>query len=934
MFKKIIIFILSILSLWVGLSLDNNYYEYAKITDTDIIEFNTQIAWISHKVYINTWEINYITWSKWDLNPCFPIVWTWYTEKLWKIYFQYNNRWSYICSDNKLRWVFKIWAWWWWYMEDLENTNEVWKNYIDKNNYNWSYYHSKDWNSNWTWQAWIEWIWFANWNNARTKFDIQNAFSNVNIQTIFNWWVIANWYNTWSLIINIVHKNGSLMKNVKIDNIEFITWYNSDIKKNWNTIPWYKYNWKLTTNNNWQIIWTVIPYIWGWKKYGLKIKIWEKEIIKEWSVQFKYPFNFKFTIKDNNIRNKKLIWEDNIWKIEENNVKVNNLVFSNINSLINLNWNENYFKIVNWQNIWLNNNWVINLKPNLSNWYYNKDNLELSYNVSWNYSYKLWTNTYYISWFKTSTNNERIYKDWLINNISISKATAKSHISNWKNILWYDLKFYDKHNYPINNINFNKQFKDTDKSFDIDDFKAWYQTWFFLTWDSSLSNTNWTYKIWIISYKPVYNAYLNWYINNIKYSWHYNFTNSNKNIIANSIHFSNPIWVYFEDKILNANENEDFNIKFDKWISNIKNSSYNFTWYIEWCWDCKLTDWKSIQSNNFQEKTHNIYISWSTAPSWVIYTWYYSYILEWVKWDKKIKMFFKKEYSPIIYINKWDVKIVWVAASNNKILWWVDYISTWIEPYIMKNEIKKHILSQTNGKEIKVLKNNINIKLYNLKEKQKIYKCDNNQMVNISWSYNNDKEIILLWCKINIEWNIIWNNGHLRIFSYNNKNEYDFNNINGWKNKSNIYIKDNVDTIQASLYTNWSIFTYKSDIDTWVFIWREQLWFKKQLYINWKVFSKNTIWWWEQDNDLKFTIVWWKKVSNSKTIFWKRAHIVAQAYDLNFWRTSILKSDDKTYNTWDISQIIYSKYNCTWNIDNDNSKLCSASLIIEEYNQK
>lgn len=935
MFKKLLTFFFIIISIWLSIWSDNDYYEYAEIPNTDIIEFNANINSNIYKVYINTWTIEYITWSDNKLHNCFPIVWTWYTEKLWEIYFQYQDKGSYICSDNKLRWVFKIWAWWWWYMEDLENKPEIWKNYQDENDYNWSYYHSEDANANWTWQAWLEWIGFANWNNVRTKLNIQKAFSDINIQSIFNGWAIANWLNTWSLTIIVMHKNGKSMKNFKVDSIEFITWYNSDIKKNWNTIPWYKYNGPLITDSNWQIKWEAISYVWWSKNYWIKLKIQDNEIIKEWNVQFTYPFNLKFTIQENNTRNKKLIWEDNMWKIEVEDEKVSNLSFSNISSIINLNWNENYFNIEDWNNIWINTDWNIKIKPNHAWWYYKNDELEISYNITWDYEYTIWSDVYYINWFNKNTNTEKIYKDGLVNYINISKSTANISKADWKSILWYDLRFYDKDNYPINNLTFDfTNFQDPDNSFDLDSSTSWYEKWFFLTWDNSSSNVNWTYRIWIISYKPVFNSYLSWYIENINYSWYYSFSNEGWNIIMNNIHFSNPVWISFEDKILNANENDDFTVSYNKSISNISHPSYNFTWYISWCSDCSLETWKNITDNNFQEKTHNIYISWTTAPSAVVYTWYYSYDLSWSYWKKTIKNYFKKEYSPIIYINKWNVNIVWIAASNSKILWWVDYISTSVEPYIMKNEIKKHVLSQTNGIKANILSDNENINVQDIAEKQNVYKCNNNEVINIWWNYDKDIEIILLWCEVNIKDNITSNNWHLKIFSYNENNTYDLNQTNGWKNKSNIYIKDNVDTIQASLYTNWSIFTYKDNIDTWVFTWRNQVGFKKQLYINWKVFSKNTIWWWEQDENLKFTVVGWKKIKNSNTVFWEQAYIAAQAYDINFWRTSILEDDKKTYSTWNISDIIYNKYKCTWNKDNDTSKLCSASLIIEENNKK
>lgn len=942
MFKKVIILIIFFLLVNISYWIDTNYYEYAKIAWTDIIEFNSQINNKTYKVYIDTWSMEDITWSDNKLHSCFPIVWTWYTEKLWEIYFQYEWKWSYICSDNKLRWVFKIWAWWWWYMEDLENNPEKWKIFVNKTaDNNWDYYHSKDWNDNGTWQSWLDGIWYANWNNARITFNIKNAFSNVNVYIISHTnWKIANGYNTWNIYIKLVYKDWKSMKNFKVDNISFITWYNSDVYKNWKLIPWYKYVWNFETNNNWWIIWKVISYVWWSRNYWLKIKIWNNEIIKNWNMKFKYPFDFNLELTWDEIPWKKYIWYNNKVKITTTHIDTNirNLHFNNFIGTLDI-WNyENYFHIQTWAYIrQLNNYNNFKIIWDITKWFYSWDKLNLYYNLNWIYIYKIWWNTYRINNFNKYTNSQKIYKYWKVKNV-ISKKINKILIANGKNILRYDVKFLNKNNYPINNLNFDlTNFVDSNKSFDLNSKTNSYETWFFITWDNTYSNIDGTYKVWIISYKPINNAQLTGIVKNIQYTGDSYTVSSNQIVNFKNIYFQTPIWINFENKILKTNQKDNFKLNYTKDSTGISNPSYYFTWYIKWCADCIFSwnIWKKLQDNNFQQKKYYIYISWSTTPRSVIYTWYYSYSLNWNYWNKYIKNYFKKEYSPIIYVNKWTVKIVWLAQSNNKILWWINYISTSIQPYILKNNIKKYVINSTLWYKWENVDLDKSIDLSSINKKVNIYKCWNNQRITIHWNYEWDKKIISLWCEINIDRNIRSSSkGHLQIFSYKTNNNIDFNNIDWRKNKWNIYINNNVDTIQASLYTNGSIFTYINNIENGVLTWRNQAGFKKQLYIYWKIFSKNTIWGWSQDKNLKFTILWWKKINSNKNIFANEGYIVAQSYDINFWRTSLLNSDNKTYNTWDLSNIIYNKYDCTWNKNTDKYDICSSSIIIQEPNKK
>jgi hypothetical protein len=52
---------------------------------------------------------------------------------------------------------------------------------------------------------------------------------------------------------------------------------------------------------------------------------------------------------------------------------------------------------------------------------------------------------------------------------------------------------------------------------------------------------------------------------------------------------------------------------------------------------------------------------------------------------------------------------------------------------------------------------------------------------------------------------------------------------------------------------------------------------------------------------------------------------------MKFWRNSFVKSDG-SYDTGDLSQLIYNKHHCTGNTSTDSSKLCSSTIVIMDSN--
>jgi len=580
------------LCIWFSYWNNNDYLEYANIPWTDTITMNWNIDGNTYEVFVNTGNIYYVTWADWELHNCFALEWTWYTKKIWEIYFNYNWYHSYVCDDNKLRWVFKIWAGWRWHMEDLENNPEKWKLFLDKTTDNeWYYYHNENNNWWWTGQARLDNIWYSNWDTVRTKFDNQQAWSNIKITNVINWTnTMANWTDTANIKICLFY-SGEKLVNYPVDSIHFISWYNSDVLLNWKHIPWFSYTWNLKTNNNGCITWYVTSlHGWNWLKYWIQIKKWDNIFKTKWTTSFKYPFDITTNLTWNEVPWKILMWYKNYISFSwEKNNHINSLEFKNINSQIDLWPNNSYFDIITWTNI--NIDWnSYDIQINRNNNFFSWDSVNISYNISW--SYIIWKNwkTYTIPYFKKNNIDAwKIYKDGKIKKILMIKET-NSTIADGKSVLWYKIKFLNNKNKPINNLTFSWNIIDTKKSFNLNKKNNSYRTWVFLKIDSSSANINWIYKIWLVSYKPVSNVTLSWIISNITYNWHYSVNSSDQDIQFKNINFTNITNFSFEEKTLTVNQ--DNNIKVSYNWNNISNPAFSTTWsYINGS-GCSFVKWK------------------------------------------------------------------------------------------------------------------------------------------------------------------------------------------------------------------------------------------------------------------------------------------------------------------------------------------------------
>lgn len=718
------------------------------------------------------------------------------------------------------------------------------------------------------------------------------------------------------------------LSNIKLDDIKFIKNWKSDIWENSSKRAWYTYHWSKRTDEHWKIRWWLSSFRgWTWL-WTMKIKINNVEIIKTWNVNFKTPFQTRFDLIAKQSPWKTLIWYENQWKISLTNISSNiqDLKVKNLRTRLELWKNSKKFKVVKWRQLKVWNPFdVVHVTYDS---FFPKDRLNISYKVKWSYSFKKDWKNYELSSFDSLTNPQYMYKSWKLKNIRIKKL-PKIAYADWSSSLDYEIRFIDEFDFPMSNMSFDMRTKDPQCVFDLNQMDSSCQKAYSLT----KIYRDWKYLIYIRSFVPAKNASLKWSLKNIKYNWYYSTLSPDSSVNFNDLNFEDILSLRFQEKVLTANVDDSIDIFLEKNTSyELKNIKYLFIWRLQTDWtcpECEILNWKRLDWNSLLRKSFNIFIKWTHKLRSLIYKWFVSYELVW----KTIKLRKTKTYSPIIRISWWKLFIIWNISSNKAISWNFNYIANNLQSHVFINQMKKYAIIWNRWKKREIVNSNITINLKNLSERLNFYECRSENRIDVFWNYEWNKELIVIWCDLNIINDIVntWKWG-LKIFVYKNNGLLDFSQSNWRKDRWNIYIWENVKTIQSSLITNWSIITYIWNLE-WssIFTSRNAFDFKRQLYINWKIFAKNTVWWWIVDADWKYTLLWWKKFNRNDFVFWYDADLVAQSFDMRFWRDSLL-SRSWTYITWNISQIIQNKYNCTWNKSNDSSELCYSSVIIEDSN--
>jgi hypothetical protein len=576
---------------------------------------------------------------------------------------------------------------------------------------------------------------------------------------------------------------------------------------------------------------------------------------KEINLNASNTTNLKFDITDEWL-NSSVHWTSwlkeidiKIYKIEDKNhnpitekeITENNCKYNNTYTEYNSDWNKKITDI-RWKNINLN---CTSLKEA---WKYKI----LSKAFDW-----AWNETKIISFLN-------IYpSDLSLSNSSVSMIWSSiwQRYANNSDYYNYKIELKDKYDNPIysKNIDFINQ--------DINNY-TWWKTLTTNETNNSWSDVlieDWSWKTnnaWEIQFKL--KSLSPWeFTQRFKIwmkKWNNNYIDTSEtNFIltenTNTNFFKKPISWKIEGEI-NVWKDSDFKIKLnDDWnlwtISNWnldinKNTIIDENWY----------NWNSF-SNNIKTFTNinnaNFPITWNIdgllkSPKITNNNLKISYIL----WWKNISYYLGK-----FELISCDKDTLWLKVIWN-LQWDWKFDQTW-QKSNFSDLSKSNLRSKIRKNAFSYIKNQKNNTIINW------VKYIENNDITINWNQSYETLIVKNW-NVVISWDLNESNKKLWIIVL--KDNY---NINSDYNKNwNIYINKNVEKINAIIYTDW---TFRSANSSWNSYSDWELSTNK-LYLNWSLFTRNTIGWAVKDNS-SYTLPGWQTTND---------YDLAEIYDLNYVR--------------------------------------------------
>lgn len=945
---------------------DSNLYNFANISWTAYLNFNWQEDNTVYRVFIDTWNLESVIWTNLKTYQCFRIIWTGYTDTLWEVYFNYKWKNTYICADGKWRWYAKLWAWWWIEFEDTDADSQAWKIFQDLNkdikdkDFTYS---SLWWTWSWTWYAFSDGIWLWVWNYVKTQVQPrEQAYDFVDLSKSvlsISSWKKGDWMDVANMEILLKTSNWSdiwwfYSKYIKFHTWDSIFWYDD---KTWLRFSWLKdqiTDIKFDINGKYSTwVTSVLPYSWAFE-----IIIWyeNKALIMKWEAKFDPPFWFDLKVSDGDWDWKILIWSKENAELKQNitSTAISNLTVLDTN--IYISWTSEYV-IWWWQSASLIDPFVIRFEP--KNNYIVDDRVSVNYKIEWKYDIIVDWNLLNDVPFLIDSSKIIFYADKEISKVEQLSSSCENKFWNWKDNCLFWLILFNSKWYIIPNLNFDMNIEDANKlstdkysSFDIDELTPWYDNGLIINSKDSSSNTSWVTFFSISSYKPVYEWKLLLSLSNISGNpLDLNWAQPTFNTQISWLNFWQVVEIYFSwvtltDGVM-LDEDNHISLIYKKIspLANISNPYYNLKWNIQWCSDCSFQKWNSFNWNSFWQQEWIILINWSKTPELIsYYSDDYWYSVNWNNWLKNVRL------KPNVYINSRWLAIIgkffglWLLWLWNRSYWdiwkywWFNTVWKLITSTTFFNEYKSKLFGKIRWEYISEITHDTGFqslndwfKIYRCKQGTKVFLSDDVPNFYINWN----NEYVFINCSIHIKSNIYnssWSK--LKIISVVDEDTYiDLFSPTWWKTYSNIYIYPNVTTIASDLMTDGSILTSaNTDSADFEDIFKSQRYneksLKKQLYIRWKLVSRNTLWGWILIDDI-VTFPWSKQIkAELLNVFQSniKAEYISQAFDMNFWRGSF--SNDMIYQTWNLSKIIYETFGCTWNPKKDN-KLCLKPIILE-----
>ncbi len=927
----------------------------------------------------NLYEVNinlspvYFTWEDQLNYICFEVQWTWYTDKIWEIFFGYTIQsgplsWesikSYICSDGRRKWAAKIEAGGWIQFEntDLSLPSPTININLSADNVR---RHSEDWFGNWTGYGYSDGIGSWNWNYVEyTGEDIREEFTKlVASSTDFVPFTTLKSLITGEFNILLQDANRVPLRWLLVQKILIDTWvYNrrdGDKQQPWGWLSGWKYfelNKKADISGYVHLsMFPILPrYPPDDGPLSFFVSYNTTQKLLQGSLHILPPFVYIFNLTDDDWNSKILIWDQD--KLNFIISPLSNVASYSASWYIRISW-QNLYEFTPQQDFNLSYNSTINVFPT--------DPFKVD-----EYIYLLWGIK---GIFTTKNINGVTYKnipfDQLLDTAEILRANKKvaylqnsnncSNVpANWADLCDISFSLFNDKNYIIPSLNFDIP---SDKIYDQ---QLLQNTYYLATWRAHSFDTNETdwsiyttgFEITAISWglpsitlkskKPVINGALSILLTNISgtTSDFYNWQQPDFRWILTGITFAPVVDIKFQwDRVLEwlvVNEQNQIDLVYQRLDDkvNIFDSEYNLVGQINWCTGCVFLEWEKLTWTYFGTKTVTIEVSWASQfDSITYYSWFYQYKI----WTDIIKLVPNELLHWANLVIAWTRTILDIQWSINKainipVIKRVGMIySSWIPFSTYSNTMKPLISQLTKGLTPQIL--NIDSVFDNIAPGTNFVKCENGAILALHAPdyqivIDQPTTLILQNCRLLIDSNIL-SSGNLKIYNFSTKGDFFDRENSIWRDlPTNIYISSGVDTIQASMATDGSIFTLTGKYIDPDQIFIPQRWqnpfLKRQIYIKWRIISRNTLWGGFLDIDWKVTLPWGKKLAPDDNIFGIfKAEDVSQAFDINFWRSSLLNGT--TYDTGNISPIILNKYNCQGDKNIDPSP-CRTSIVIEE----
>lgn len=490
---------------------------------------------------------------------------------------------------------------------------------------------------------------------------------------------------------------------------------------------------------------------------------------------------------------------------------------------------------------------------------------------------------------------------------------------------------------------------------------------------SWIESNNWTYRFLFKIYTPTKNTYnkafWNFIINNIDSKiydnlWAWVIVKINQenypstyNIDAKykPIYYTSILWEFKENGFSEwsvqswnirvtrnspsgSTSNNKLYIEFWSWDTNEIQAKLNLKFWtsswtvnqVVWEWN---PNWKTVFQNNFGAGDYPIYTkllmqTWARLND-IQHSYFSTHIWYDIVWANPWEtlnilhnsdIFGKNSYWENIW--SWNtyesiIKIIWSTYTKKfeEIMEWQEWEEILLFDWnISKMELKSQVRKKAFSLVRNVQQNNGNNKItdFNFSNNADWVSLLNwdliyfwsftwaNKNVEISaWTVSWNKSIIIIWWNAYIKWNIETANWWILWIAV-------LQDINGswW----NIYVDPNVTHINASLYADKALISYYDSQELWANA--PFYWLRNQLYINWAVFTENTVGWSRSD---PVRIPYYMKniicLANSENCMED-----AQKYDLNYLRRYYLKDTDWDW-IWDQPAMSWTWFFASWSVN-------------------